>query len=197
MKIFRFVLTGGPCGGKTTALTRFESELKKLNFEVLLIPETATELQNGNIQTTEPDFQKYVFRLQIEKELIYNTVAKSKQKNTVIIMDRCLLDGNAYISDDVYNNNLAEFNLTKDMLYSRYDAVFHLLTAANGAEEYYTLANNSARKENPATARMVDAKTYDVLKHHPHFYFYDNSTDFETKIDKCVKDMIDYINNNL
>ncbi len=31
----------------------------------------------------------------------------------------------------------------------RYDAVFHLVTAAQGAERFYTLENNEARSETP------------------------------------------------
>jgi hypothetical protein len=31
----------------------------------------------------------------------------------------------------------------------RYDGVFHLVTAAIGAEKFYTLANNTARSETP------------------------------------------------
>ena len=31
----------------------------------------------------------------------------------------------------------------------RYDAVFHLVTAAQGAERFYTLENNQARSETP------------------------------------------------
>ena len=32
-------------------------------------------------------------------------------------------------------------------LVRRYDLVLHLVTAANGAEKYYTLENNAARSE--------------------------------------------------
>lgn len=34
----------------------------------------------------------------------------------------------------------------------RYDAVIHMVTAADGAEKYYTLANNEARYEDAKTA---------------------------------------------
>lgn len=37
----------------------------------------------------------------------------------------------------------------------RYDAVFHLVTAALGAESYYSLMNNSTRTESPEFAREV------------------------------------------
>lgn len=37
----------------------------------------------------------------------------------------------------------------------RYDAVFHLVTAADGAEEFYSLTNNKARSEGLAAAIEV------------------------------------------
>ena len=37
----------------------------------------------------------------------------------------------------------------------RYDAVLHLVTAACGAEEHYSLDNNEARSENAELARDV------------------------------------------
>ena len=38
----------------------------------------------------------------------------------------------------------------------RYDAVFHLVTAAQGAERFYTLENNQARSETPQQVREVE-----------------------------------------
>ena len=47
---------------------------------------------------------------------------------------------------------------------ARYDAVFHLVTAANGAERFYTLENNQARSETPQQARDVSNSWWvDVL----------------------------------
>ena len=38
----------------------------------------------------------------------------------------------------------------------RYNAIFHLVTAADGAVQYYTLANNETRTEGPAQAIALD-----------------------------------------
>jgi predicted ATPase len=38
-KIWKFCITGGPCGGKTTALARVYSFLKDRGFEVCTAPE--------------------------------------------------------------------------------------------------------------------------------------------------------------
>ena len=42
MQLWEFVLTGGPCAGKTTALSVIEQVLSKKGFKVIIVPETAT-----------------------------------------------------------------------------------------------------------------------------------------------------------
>jgi len=46
--------------------------------------------------------------------------------------------------------------------------VLHLVTAADGAEKFYTLENNQARSETPEVARIVDRKTQMVWNGHPY-----------------------------
>ena len=47
-KVHRVVLTGGPCGVKTTALAQLRARLSELGFLVLCVPEMATMLfSNG------------------------------------------------------------------------------------------------------------------------------------------------------
>lgn len=41
----------------------------------------------------------------------------------------------------------------------RYDAVIHLVSAANGAEEFYDIDNNPARWETVEIAKKLDVKT--------------------------------------
>ena len=43
-KITKIVLTGGPCGGKSTGLSCIEKEMSKLGYKVVIINESATEL---------------------------------------------------------------------------------------------------------------------------------------------------------
>lgn len=38
----KIVLTGGPCAGKTTALSKLEQHLLELGYFVFIVPETAT-----------------------------------------------------------------------------------------------------------------------------------------------------------
>lgn len=55
----------------------------------------------------------------------------------------------------------------------RYDAIIHLVSAANGAEDFYSL-DNKARYEGPEEARVLDKKLIDVWTGHPHHYIIEN-----------------------
>ena len=43
-KITKIVITGGPCAGKSTAMSYIQNEFTKKGYAVLFVPETATEL---------------------------------------------------------------------------------------------------------------------------------------------------------
>lgn len=46
---------------------------------------------------------------------------------------------------------------------SRYSQVIHMVTAAKGAEEFYTTEEHSVRDEGPELARILDDKVAQVL----------------------------------
>ena len=50
VKTWRLVLTGGPCGGKTTAQNRLATFFESLGWRVFRVPETATILLNGGVR---------------------------------------------------------------------------------------------------------------------------------------------------
>jgi len=41
-KITKIVLTGGPCGGKTTSLAKLSEKLKELGIKAFFVPEIAS-----------------------------------------------------------------------------------------------------------------------------------------------------------
>lgn len=51
----------------------------------------------------------------------------------------------------------------------RYDYVVHLVTAANGAEEFYTTANNNARSEGVELAIKLDSLCSNAWIGHPYY----------------------------
>ena len=48
-RVYKLVLTGGPCGGKTTGQAKVASFFEGLGWKVFRVPETATVLMSGGI----------------------------------------------------------------------------------------------------------------------------------------------------
>lgn len=194
-KIHQIVLTGGPCAGKTSALAVMEQELTEKGYVVFIVPETATEIIKSGYApwlkcTTNFDFQRFLMKKQLHKEELYLQIAESvSAQKVVIIYDRGIVDGKSYISNSEYLKLLHEFGLNEVSAKDRYDAVIHLVTAADGAEEFYTLGNNDARTETPELARELDRKCIENWIGHSHLRVIDNSTDFEGKISRALKEM--------
>ena len=51
--LIQLVLTGGPCGGKTTGQARLATFFENLGWKVFRVPETATVLMSGGISFGE------------------------------------------------------------------------------------------------------------------------------------------------
>lgn len=65
--------------------------------------------------------------------------------------------------------------------------VLHLVTAANGAEKFYTTANNSARSETAEQAVALDNKVAGCWKDHPnHQIIANKTTNFADKLHACT-----------
>ena len=52
-RIHKLVLTGGPCGGKTTGQAHLATFFESLGWKVFRVPETATVLMSGGISFGE------------------------------------------------------------------------------------------------------------------------------------------------
>jgi len=76
----------------------------------------------------------------------------------LIVCDRGMLDSKAYLSELDFQYLVKNIGVSEIELRDNYDAVFHLVSAAKGAESFYTLENNKARMENVKEARIVDDK---------------------------------------
>lgn len=190
--ITRVVITGGPCAGKTTAFGRIEQELTKNGYKVFIVPETFTDMHNGGIKLLEYDtvtFQTLLMKYLLYKEEIYTEAAKAaKEDKVVILFDRGMIDNKAYMSAEDFKKVLRNLGKTEIQLRDEYDAVIHLVTAANGAEKFYSL-DNKARYETIEMAREVDNKLIRAWTGHPHFRIVDNSTGFDEKINRLVKEI--------
>ena len=194
MSIHKIVITGGPCGGKTTALSRIQRDLSHLGYTVLTVPETATALISGGVApwtcATNVEYQKCQMLLQMHKERVFEQAAATMGDDKIVIVcDRGELDNKAYMTDEEFGEVLGFLGKTEIELRDDYDAVFHLVTAAKGAEEFYTLENNGARYESVEEAAALDDKFIAAWTGHPHFRVIDNRSDFEGKMRHLMREI--------
>ena len=111
----------------------------------------------------------------------------------LIVCDRGILDNKAYMDDLEFAEAVQFIQSNEVELRDSYDAVFHLVTAAKGAEEFYTTANNAARTETVEEAAALDDKLISAWTGHPHFRVIDNSTAFEEKMKKLVAEISSFL----
>lgn len=194
MQIVKIAITGGPCGGKTSALKRIKSVFTEQGYTVLTVFETATELIRSGVAPwtcgTPDDYQRGLLCLQVMKERVYEEAARTMQaEKLLIVCDRGIFDGRAYMTAEAFSETLAELNEREQEILDGYGAVFHLTTAAKGAEPSYTTENNAARTETPEAAAELDDRVLDAWSAHPYRRVIDNSTDFEGKLTRLIRDI--------
>lgn len=194
MKLSKIVITGGPCAGKSTAMSWIQNAFTQKGYRVLFVPETATELINGGVAPwtcgSNLDFQTCLIGLQMEKERIFEQAAKTMDcEKILIVCDRGMLDNKAYMTETEFQQVLGMMKQNEVELRDCYDAVFHLVTAAKGAEEFYTTANNAARTETVEEAAALDDKLIAAWTGHPHLRVINNASDFENKMKRLVAEI--------
>jgi Uncharacterized protein conserved in bacteria len=194
MGITKIVLTGGPCGGKSTGLNRIRNAFTDRGYLVLMVSETASELIEGGVTfnncASPEEFQRCLLTLQLAKEKAFERAAAGMDAEKILIVcDRGALDNKAYMSAEEFERLAACMGESEVTLRDGYDAVFHLVTAAKGAAEFYTLENNKARSETPEQAAAIDDRLIAAWTGHPHFRIIDNSTDFDEKINRLIREI--------
>ena len=122
-------------------------------------------------------------------EDIFLETAIETEQQTVILCDRGVMDGKAYTSNELWQALLDETQWNTIQLRDKiYEAVIHMVTAADGAEQFYTLANNEARYETVDEAKALDKKLINSYVGHPNIYIVDNRNEegFQGKIQRTV-----------
>lgn len=194
MSVSKIVLTGGPCAGKTRALSMLEQKLSEKGYKVIILSESATEMILSGFSASElgvKDFESYIIDWQLAKENIAFKAVKCFSK-AIVILDRGVPDCIAYMGKENYSEALEHYGLSAKQILDRYDAVFHLVSAADGAEKFYTCANNIARKEKDLdVARDIDQKTQRAYFGHPYFRVIKTETDFSKKITKLCSEVFE------
>ncbi len=180
------VLTGGPCGGKSTILHYLSQKLSDIGYFPIIIPETATELILSGVSPEtvgQPAFQRLAARKQASKEKIFLDAARMmKHKRIVLLCDRANPDLKSYTTPEDFALMLEEFNT--DFVQFRdlpYVGVVFLRSVAVDKPLIYTTANNQARKETVAEAKALDELTLKAWTGHPHLRIIDNANDIDFK----------------
>ena len=198
--IKRIVLTGGPCAGKTTALVRVIEHFNNLGFKVFCIPEVPTMYSLAGWNYMTPNRQLYfegeraILETQLTLEDHFQRLATVCTKPVLVVCDRGALDISAYMAPDEWESITREADTNPNALRERYDAVLHLVSAADGAEAYYTTATNSIRyeqadEEGLRIARELDKKVIKAWTGHPHLRVINNHDDFERKMQRVIREI--------
>lgn len=158
----KIVLTGGPSGGKTTALSILK---ETFGPQVEVVPESATLIYKGGFPRTDNSpvhvehAQHIIFYAchQLE-ELIEKTT-----DSPVIVCDRGTLDGAVYWPkgpEDFFK----AMNTTLEKELARYDAVLHL---APPPEKDFYQSTGATRSETFEQAFDIDDKIIKIWEKHP------------------------------
>jgi len=173
----RIVLTGGPGGGKTTAVDLYRRELGET---VVVVPEAATMLYSGGFPRSDNidirlATQAAIFEVQKNLEDIQATL----YPNRALLCDRGTLDGVAYWPGDE-SSYFSAMGTTLEFELSRYDAVIFFESAAIG--NISIEGGNPIRTESIKEAVALDRRLREIWSHHPNFSHIKHDTSFIKKL---------------
>lgn len=158
----KIVLTGGPSGGKTTALSLLQ---ETFGGDVAIVPEAATLIYSGGF----PRKDNSPIHIEHAQNIIFYTVhqleklAERTSHAKVIICDRGSIDGAVYWPygpEDFFK----AMNTTLEAELARYDAVLHLSPPPK--KDFYE--STHVRTESLEQAFEIDEKIKKIWKKHPH-----------------------------
>ncbi len=197
-------LTGGPCSGKSTALSVISEKIPAMTgWQVFTLKEAATHLMEQGMPLKEALRASKMEEVWVHQRGIIqwtccnlNVMRESARvtgRNTLIAMDRPTRDGWVYqdppFRDEHYAHLLRDAGYTPEDAFKECDAIIKLTTAAYGAEAYYTCANNHARDESLEEARALDDLIERAYLGWGHFRPVGNATGFQEKIGNVIREI--------
>ena len=199
-EIKKIVLTGGPCAGKTTALVKITEYFSGFGYKVFNVPEVPTIYSTAGWNYLTPNRDLYyqgeraILETQLALEDQFMRLAEVCTKPVLIVCDRGTMDISAYITPSEWEEITQMAGTNSNELFERYDAVLHLVSAADGAEQYYTTVTNATRyeqanEEGLRIARELDKKVIKAWTGHPHLRVINNHDDFEKKLNRVLKEI--------
>jgi len=157
----KIVLTGGPSGGKTTALSILK---ETFGNKIALVQEAATLVYSGGF----PRKDNSPIHIEHAQRIIFYTVHQLEQlaqrtsDASVMVCDRGSIDGAVYWPhgpEDFFK----AMNSSLEAELARYDAVIHLSPPPE--KDFYQATN--VRTENLQQAFEIDDKILKIWENHP------------------------------
>jgi predicted ATPase len=183
----KIVLTGGPCGGKTTFLNTLQEQYSS---QIVIVPEAATILLSGGFLEPNKDvawseewqtaFEYAVFHLQ--KSIEEAAVMQAKEKGvSLLVCDRGSLDAAVFLPGGL---DQAQILLGLDVHSERlrYDAVVHLESLATADPDNYGLAGNGHRIEPLNRAQKMELLSQNVWSQHKNYHFINGKRSIDQKV---------------
>ncbi|HJL16934.1 MAG TPA: ATP-binding protein [Sandaracinaceae bacterium LLY-WYZ-13_1] len=172
----RVAVTGGPGGGKSTAVDLFRRDIGE---RVVVVPESATMLFAGGFpRTREPDARRFaqsaIYHVQRNLEDVYASIYPGR----VLLCDRGTVDGAAYwpLNGDYFE----AMGSSLDEELARYDAVLFFESAAVGGMSIE--GGNPQRIEDDVEAVRLDRAMRALWSRHHRFVFVPHQPSFFEKI---------------
>jgi len=173
------VLTGGPCGGKSTLISEiFNNPMYKDKF--VHIPEAVFYVLQTKTSREEKIFQKLMVEIQFAME---NALDKCFESDKIFICHRGSLDPLAYWQNNDWQDD-EFFSFTESTLnehYNRYCAVIHLQTVAVNAIDYYKQYPLAKRHETAEQSSKLDYLLAKNWKDHPGYHLIESNDNWDIK----------------
>ena len=188
-------MTGGPKGGKTTAIAMLAEKLANMGFKVYQPPSCTKITENGgfttgraNISKMKPDillkFAIAYIKMVIEFENYFYECAQQDGNPSIILCHKGVMDIKGQMNPDTWEAILNETGWNEvNLRDKRYDVVLHLVTAADGAEKYF----GSDNREMLDSALHYDETVKQAWNGHPKLKIIGNfeGESFQNKMSQC------------
>jgi len=173
----RIAVTGGPGGGKTTAVDLFRREMGE---GVVVVPEAATMMFMGGFpRYPETDAvrsaQLAIYHVQRNLE----DIQAARYPDQILLCDRGTIDGAAYWPED-RGDFFESLETSIEAELARYDGVIFFESAAVGGLGIE--GGNPMRRESLAEAVVLDTKLRGYWSQHGNFIVVRNNECFSKKI---------------
>lgn len=196
------VLTGGPCGGKSSSIPYLRETLGTQGFLVLTVPEQFTYLSCEGVPMAQilqgphsSALQSVLSTSHIQQVGNMFKLGEYAARPTIHLLDRGLVDAAPYIPS--WSTWTLEGHSPEILSHVLYDKVIHLRSVAYDRPELYSHESNPHRIEDVEGARAVDEQHSGFWKFHPGYVEVDNSTDFQEKLERVAHEIIQQAHQSL